>query len=195
MRLLLDCVAPHPPRGHPLVRVAVGAGEWARVADRAPDALLAAVAGLRAASGSVVLDGRELGGMSAPARVAAGLATVTGRLPDLPALRLVDVLRLRRPRGLRRVQGARHRPPDDEASARALAGRLGLAGWLDAPAAGLPPAIVAAADLLRAFAQDPIALVWREPEWLGDQAGAVADILATEQARTGLAVVALRALR
>jgi branched-chain amino acid transport system ATP-binding protein len=177
--------------------VDVAAGDWLTVRSPAPRRLLDAVAGTRADVVDVAIDGRNIGPQPPPARVAAGLQVVTSTVPALPELRVLDVVLLgawrRRPplwQSLLATDGARAAATGHEAAARALAGRVGLGRWLDVPALDLPPGIAALTDLTRALLAQPVALVWRRPQWLaeGDDA-ALADVVADEQRRLGYAVL------
>jgi ABC-type branched-subunit amino acid transport system ATPase component len=195
MTLLVDCVA----AGHAApIRVRVPAGAWAVVHHPEPDALVAALAGTEPARGGIVLAGVELAAAAAHERARRGLAVVTGRLGDLPGLRVADVLQLG-PRAappppvwavMAGTDRAKRVAAEDEAAVRALAGRLGLAPWLDADASRLPPRVVALTDLVRALAGAPRAVVWRSPDWLASgEAAAARAALEAEQARQGFAVL------
>jgi ABC-type branched-subunit amino acid transport system ATPase component len=149
------------------------AGVWLSVDHPEADAAVAAVAGVGPGDMEIVLDGESLTGVTPVQRHAAQLCTASCRLDPLPALRVADVIGL----GLRAPQpalwqsfvgtlAARTASADDEASVRALAGRVGLARWVDRTAVNLPLKIEALIDLARAFAGVPKALVWRRPEWL-----------------------------
>jgi ABC-type branched-subunit amino acid transport system ATPase component len=195
--LWLDQVAgPFDP-----VDFVVGAGECRRLEVDDPDALVAVLAGTRAANGRAWLDDEDVLRLSAGARRAAGLAVATGRIADLPGLRVVDVLLLGRPHvGLWRSligRGGDQQPPadEDEADARALAGRMGLGPWLDLPAADLPPAVRVLTDAVRALVAGPAALVWRDPDWLdaADRDGLV-ETVRTESGRGGVATVRIAAV-
>ena len=149
------------------------AGEWVVVKHWDPGAAVAEIAGLVPSHLSVSLDAQNLTVMSPVQRHAAQLCAASCRLDQLPALRVADVVGL----GLRAPQpalwhtllggaGTRRRRADDEAQVRALAGRIGLAAWVDRTAAILPLKIEALTDIARAMAGVPKALVWRRPEWL-----------------------------
>jgi ABC-type branched-subunit amino acid transport system ATPase component len=197
--LLLDCLQ---GPGLTSTRAAVGPGEWLRLAAAQPDGLIEAIAGIAPATGGVVLDGTELAGLAADARQRAGLATATCRLPDLQGLRVGDVLLLGRsparptarpPRWWQEALGtsrARAAQADAEAAVRNLAGRLGLAGWVDRDAVDLPPQVAARADTLRALGSRPRAVVWRRPEWLDPSvADDLAAVIDGERRRGGVAVL------
>jgi ABC-type branched-subunit amino acid transport system ATPase component len=199
--------------GSPAVNVDVAAGEWASVAHADPQALLAAVAGDTGAvdvrSGRVLLAGEDLTGQPVYQRVRAGLAICGSAVPDVPGMRVLDVALLARTDALtggswRAVLGsrrAREATARREAAVRALADRMGIGRWVDADAVGLPPRVAAVVDLVRALAAGPRALVWAVP--IGDAdphtvprpdepaVPAVADALAREQERLGLAVLAV----
>ncbi len=186
--------------GAPL-SVEVPAGAWTVATHPDPDAAAAVVAGTAPAGVSVALDGRLLRRRDAAGRQRAGLAVATSRLGCLPSLRVVDVVMLGldgpQPPLWQIVLGTRRARTvqlDDEAAARALAGRLGLASRLDAAAVGLPAATEALLDLARALASGPRALVWRRPEWLPPaDAEEIAAVAAGEHARSRLTVLELRA--
>ena len=176
------------------------AWEWLTLSTPRPDAVVAACAGLGADPDStvqVVLEGAALHVLPAHRRHGAGLGVVTGRLGGCRELRVLDIvlLGLRTPppplwQILLGTARARCRADDDQAEARALAGRTGLAAWVDRPAVNLPPDIVALVDLTRALAGAPKGLVWRRPEWLAAQAQAeIAAVLAAEQDARSLPVI------
>lgn len=195
--------------GSAAVSADVGAGEWATLVHADPPGLLAAIAGYAQAGavhGQVLLSGQDLSHQPAAHRARAGLATCTGRLPDIPGLRLMDVLLVARSETLRGLSWraalgsgrARAALADAEADVRALAGRLGIGDWLDAQAVALPPEVAARTDLVRALAGAPRALVWAVPAPGADGMGirpdavpTVADAVAAEQARLGMAVLAV----
>jgi hypothetical protein len=185
--------------GAPLT-AAVADGDWQVVRHHDPDLLLDAVGGLHHAPGGITLDGLALHGTGPLVRARAGLGLASGRLPPLPGLRVRDVLLLSSPPqpglawraavGLRRH---RARLADVEALARGLAGRLGVSGWTDEPAVGLPDVVEALVDLGRVVAARPRAIVWRAPDWLdGEEAGAVRGALEVEHAIGGWAVLEVR---
>lgn len=168
MTLVIDGVV-----GEQAVEVRARPGDWAVVTHLDPDAVVAAVAGLEASTLPVVLDGEDLTSASAIERHRAQLCSASCRLDQLPALRVADVIGL----GLRAPQpalwqalvgtaGFRAQSADDEAQVRALAGRVGLAAWVDQTAVNLPLKIEALVDVARALAGVPKAIVWRRPEWL-----------------------------
>jgi ABC-type branched-subunit amino acid transport system ATPase component len=199
MSLLLDCVSVD---GSAPLRVLVPSGGWAQVAHPEPDALCAVIAGLRPGVGGIILDGRELSGLDAAMRVRFGLATVPSRVPDLPGVSVLDVALLARPAGrdprswttLLGVGRARQQLGDAEAAVRSIAGRMGLAPWLDREAVRLPEEVQALLDAVRALSAAPDGLVWRRPEWLPVAAGdELAQAIVVEQERLGLTVVELTA--
>ena len=154
-------------------RVEAPPGAWLTVEHRAPDDAVAAIGGVGPGDVTIALDGLDLSASSAAQRAAAQLCVAGCRLDPLPALRVADVigLGLRAPQPplwqtLLGTERARRSSADDEAQVRALAGSLGLAGWVDRTAVNLPLKIEALVDLARALAGHPKALVWRRPEWL-----------------------------
>jgi len=196
--------------GFPPVSTDVAAGQWVTLGHADPPGLLAAIAGDAQAGvghGRVLLAGQDLSHQPASRRARAGLATCPGRLPDLPGLRVMDVLLVARSESLRGLswraalgsRQARAALADAEADARALAARLGIGDWVDAQAVGLPPQVAARADLVRALVGAPRALVWAVPATGADghatarpgAAPTLADALAAEQKRLGMAVLAV----
>lgn len=178
------------------LRVVVPPGGWVRIARPDADVVLDAIAGLVASTGGIVVDGRELGVLTPAARVRAGLHVVNGRVPDIPAASVLDLLLMsRRPvtgrAALRSVIGLRgRRDLDEEAEARAIAGRLGLAGWVERPAAGLPAGVRLLADAARALLAAPKAVALRAPEDLPEaDAADVRETLADAQSRAGFPVL------
>ena len=179
------------------IAVEADPGSWLTVPHAAPDAAIAAVAGLGPGNLAIELDGATLDDATAPQRHAAQLCTAGCRLDPLPALRVADVIGL----GLRAPQPhlwqaligtakARAYAADDEAQVRALAGRMGLARWVDRTAVDLPLRIEALVDLARALAGQPKALVWRRPEWLDPASlGEVNEAVVGEQRLGGFTVV------
>lgn len=184
--------------GAAATRVAVGLGEWVVAEHRDPEALAAVIAGTRTATGGLVLGARELAGASAVKRIAAGLLTVVGR-PEgaTPGLRVLDLVLAGPGRtGLSATVQGLLRPErgavaDARAAARAVAGRMGLGRWLDVETGRAPQEAIALADCCRAVIAEPLAVVWRRPEWLADPAW-IAEVLADEQGRLGFAVLELR---
>lgn len=179
------------------INVQIAAGHWERVVSSTPDAFLARCAGTAPDEFEIAVAGAELRHASAVARCRAGLGVATGRLPAIESLRVLDVILLdvRTPRpSLWRTMlgGARVRAAvaDEQAAARALAGRTGLASWVDRPASALPADVTALIDVTRAVAANPRALVWRRPQWLFsvDQER-IADVVAAEQSAAGFAVL------
>lgn len=174
--------------------VAVPATGWARLDHPDPATLLAALAGEVPAYGRLLLGEQELTLQPPHERVRAGLVVCEGRIPDAPGMRVLDMVLLARPapgratswRAALGSSRARTALADEEAAVRALAGRLGLASWLDAPAVELPPAVAAATDLARGLAGAPRALVWQVP---ATDPEALAASLAVEQERLGCAVL------
>jgi ABC-type branched-subunit amino acid transport system ATPase component len=179
------------------IRAEAEDGEWVPLEHHDPDAVVQAMAGTGPGTVSILLDARQLAALNAQDRFHAGLAVATCRLPELPTMRVADVLllglRAPRPHLWQTVAGTKRAHTmarDDEAHVRALAGRLGLAHWLDGVAVGLPPEAQALADVTRGLAAVPRALVLRSPQWLAaaDREGIVAAIR-DEQERQGFAVV------
>lgn len=190
-----------------LQRVAAGAGyrisvrcEPGRLYQAAcgdPDRALDVIAGLAPGPGRVTLGARELSGLAPHLRARAGLGTVFSRLPPVP-LTVIEVIALPWPpavalqpwHALLGRSGEQQATADAHAAARALAGRLGLAAWADCPAVDLPAPVSALADVARALAGDPTALIWRAPEWLGaDRLASVRELLEAEVHRTGIAAL------
>lgn len=182
-------------------RVQAQPGEWVVVEHSAADAALNAIAGLGPGSADITVNGRSLTALSAADRHRERLCVASCRLDPLPALRVADVVGL----GLRAPQPplwqavigttrARALSADDEAQIRALAGRVGLARWVDRTAVDLPMKVEALTDLTRALAGLPLVLVWRRPEWLDPVSLAeVAEAVAAEQRLAGFAVIELMA--
>lgn len=197
-RLLLDSVV---VGGGPVVRVAVPAGGRVVVRHPAPERLVRCVAGTEDGAGGLLLDGVEVAGLAPNERVAAGLGTATCRLPALPAMRVLDVVLLASPvggpsRSWRAALGLGVSADlrDQEAAARAHAGRIGLGRWTTSRITGIPAAVEALTDLARALAGSPAALVWRLPEWLGPgDIRAAREVVADHQERLGFAVVEVSA--
>ena len=196
MSLYLDCLL---DSDQPPLRAEAEQGEWVTVACKDPDAAARAIAGTGPGVVGILLGGNQVAGLRAPQRTRAGLAVALCRLPAMPTLRLADVLllglRAPRPHLWQTVAGtstARTMMRDDEAQVRALAGRVGVAEWLDAPAVDLPPDVQALADVTRAIAAVPQALVLRRPQWLSEDAlGHIEAAVRDEQQRDGFAVVEL----
>lgn len=172
-------------------------GEWLPMTHPQPDAVVAALGGVGPGDVVIELDGEDLSAATAAQRHAAQLCSSGGRLDPLPALRVADVIGL----GLRAPQpplwqtllgthGARTSSADDEAQVRALAGRVGLARWVDRTAVSLPLKIEALVDLTRALAGRPKVLIWRRPEWLDPVSlAAVTEAVMSEQGLGGFTVV------
>ena len=179
------------------IDVVVEPAAWECVRAHDADELVASCAGPGAPSVSVALAGIVLDGLTPAGRAAAGLGTATGRFPAFAGLRVLDVVllggRAPRPSLWQTVLGSakvRAQLDDEEAAARALAGRLGLAEWIDHAASDLPENIVALADVTRALAGSPAALVWRRPQWLPvSEQDQIADALAAEQAIRGIGIL------
>lgn len=184
-------------QGRPFAHAEVAAGEWVRLDHPEPKALLAVIAGQAAGHGRVLLAGQDLVDKAPQERVRVGLAVCSGQLPDLPGMRVLDVLQLARPVRLRAAswrallgsRRARAALGAEEATVRSIAERLGLTPWLEHPAVQLPAVVAAAADLAGGLAGVPRALVWREPQAHSEELAAV---LADEQRRLGCAVLSLR---
>ncbi len=172
-------------------------GAWVTVEHPSPDAVVAAIGGLGPGDVAIELDGACLTNCTAAQRHAARLCTAGCRLDPLPALRVADViglgLRAPQPRLWQALIGtakARGYSADDEAQVRALAGRVGLARWVDRTAVSLPLKVEALVDVTRALAGLPEALVWRRPEWLDPASLAeVTEAVAAEQRLGGFTVV------
>ena len=179
------------------VSAEAASGEWVVVAHPAPDAVVAAVGGVGPGDLAITLGDTSLGGLSAVRRHEARLCVTGCRLDPLPALRVADVVGLgvRAPQpplwqALLGTKRSRALSQDDEAMVRALAGRIGLAGWVDRTAVNLPLKIEALVDITRALAGLPAAFVWRRPEWL--DAGSLAElneVVTAEQQLAGFTVV------
>ena len=180
-------------------RISVDASDrnWVPASSTDAAAVIAAIAGLIPAPLTVTLDGQDLSTFSPVQRHRAQLCVAGSRLDPLPALRVGDVIGL----GLRAPQPplwqslvgtarARSSHADDEAQVRALAGRVGLAGWVDRTAVDLPLKIEALVDLARALAGVPKVLVWRRPEWLNPVSLAeITAAVTAEQRLAGFTVV------
>jgi ABC-type branched-subunit amino acid transport system ATPase component len=182
------------------IRISVASGAWATLRREDAEAIMDDCTAAAPMPGPVLVDGRRVDRLPAPARIAAGLVAVPSRVGAVPALQVLDVVLL-----TRRVPGrlttwraalgssrARTLLDDEKAAVRALAGRLGLGRWLDVDATELPADVAALVDLTRALAAEPRAVVWRRPEWLprGEQAD-LAGLLADETARIDCAVLEL----
>ena len=183
--------------GSEALEITAEPGDWITVPSRDAAAAVDAVAGLVGKPLTVRLGEEELGEAAPIARHRAQLCVAGCRLDPLPALRVGDVIGL----GLRAPQpalwqslvgtaGARVSSADDEAQVRALAGRVGLAGWVDRTAVDLPLKVEALVDLARALAGLPKALVWRCPEWLDPVSlGEFTAAVTAEQRIAGFAAV------
>ena len=196
MSLYVDCqLESHEPP----VRVEAERGSWVEIAASDPDAIGRAIAGTGPGAVGILLDGRQLAGLNAPRRSLAGLAVALGRLEPMPTMRVADVLllglRAPRPHLWQTIIGssrARAMMCDDEAQVRSLAGRVGIAEWLDVPAVDLPPQVQALTDVTRALASVPHALVLRRPTWLpAESLRELRTAVDDEQQRHGFAVVEL----
>lgn len=173
------------------------AGDWVSVASDDTARAVAAIGGMVDEPVAVRLGDEDLGKASPVQRHRARLCVSSCRLDPLPALRVGDVIGL----GLRAPQPAlwqsligtaraRASSADDEAQVRALAGRVGLAAWVDRTAVNLPLKVEALVDLARALAGMPRALVWRSPEWLDPGSmGELTAAIAAEQRIAGFAAV------
>lgn len=196
MSLYVDCsfAADQPP-----LRAEAAAGEWVSVHNADPDAAARVIAGTQDGEVGILLDGNQLGGLRAPQRSRAGLAVALCRLAPMPTMRMADVLllglRAPRPHLWQTIVGttrARTMIRDDEAQVRALAGRLGVAEWVDAAAVDLPPQVQALTDIARALASVPRALVLRRPTWLpAAHLTHIDSVLRDEQQRDGFAMLEL----
>jgi hypothetical protein len=187
---------------------AVLGGEVVVLEVEGPARLLRVLAGLpqEEAERSVrcSLDGARLPDGAPGARLAAGLAVATCTVPSRfegPLLELVLLVdrRSRRARAAAAAAGARRTRAaiaDGQAAGRALAGRLGLARWIDRPPAAAPPEVRALADVTRALLAEPAALVARFPRWLPEDArGALLATVEQETARRGIALLWVDELR
>lgn len=183
----------------PRVRAEAEPGAWVEITTPDADATARALAGTRPGAENIVLEGRQLAALSAPQRSLAGLAVALCRLDPIPTMRVADVLllglRAPRPHLWQTIIGSRRARAmacDDEAQVRALAGRLGIAEWLDLAAVDLPPQVQALTDVTRALASVPRALVLRRPAWLpAESLREVRAAVAGEQQRDGFAVIEL----
>lgn len=198
MSVVIDGTAAGAP-----LHAEAGPGEWTVVEHPAPDAAVAVVGGVGPGEVSIALGDAELGSLPAAQRHAARLCVTGCRVDPLPALRVADVVGLgvRAPQpplwqALIGTSRSRALSKDDEAMVRALAGRVGLAGWVDRTAVKLPLKVEALVDITRALAGLPIAFVWLRPQWL--DAGSLAEInevVVAEQQLSGFAVVEFARLR
>lgn len=156
--------------GEERLEVVVEPGDCRSIAVGDPGGLIARVAGFGRPWLWLRLDDHDVGRLPAAARARAGLATVTGRLPDAAELTVLDVLLLGRPLpGPFGIRGLAGEPRGDagvqrEAAARALAGRLGLGPLLDDRLGGLDPRQAAIVDLARALLGEPRAVVAAAPD-------------------------------
>lgn len=180
----------------------VEAGQWGVLSHPTPDAVVAAIGGLRDGDAlTISLEGKAMHGLTAGERHSGRLCVSGCRLDPLPALRVADVVGLgvRAPQpplwqALVGTSRSRGLSADDEAMIRALAGRVGLARWVDRTAVALPLKIEALADITRALAGLPEALVWRRPEWLDPQSLAeLNEVVVAEQRLAGFAVLEVAA--
>ena len=194
MTLTVECLI--PPATQPL-RIEAADQEWVVVAHHAADVAVAAIAGFGPATARVVLDGEHLDAATTAERHRARLCVATCRVDPLPTLKVADfvVLGLRAPepplwKTLLGTGQARAMNADDQAQVRALAGRTGLAGWIDRPVVDLPDLISALMDVTRALAGLPKALVWRRPDWLpAEDIAHVREAIEHERATTPFTVV------
>lgn len=178
----------------------IARGELATLAVPDPDRFVDALAGWGGEGAGVLLDGVDLSSAGAVARWRAGLAVVTCRLPAAYEGPLLDLVLLG-DRGTAGMFGlalgtrrSRSALADAEAAARALAGRVGLARWLDAAPATVPAEVRALADLTRALLSAPGALIVRRPDWLGPRGRAlIAAALEPEAARLDAAAAWIEA--
>lgn len=188
----------HGVRAHAVVE----AGQWGVLTHPAPDAVVAAIGGFAGGSELTVSVGDvAMEGLTPGQRHQARLCVSGCRLDPLPALRVADVVGL----GVRAPQPplwqalvgttrSRALSADDEAMIRALAGRVGLARWVDRTAVNLPLKIEALVDITRAVAGQPEALVWRRPEWLDPQSLAeLNEVVVAEHRLGGFAVLEVAA--
>ena len=198
MSLTIECLV--PPATEPL-RIEAGDQEWVVVQHPAADVVVAAIAGFGPATARVVLDGEHLDAATTAQRHRAQLCVATSRVDELPTLKVADfvVLGLRAPepplwKTLLGTSQARAMSADDQAQVRALAGRTGLAGWIDRPVIDLPDLVIALMDVTRALAGLPKALVWRRPDWLpAEDIAHVREAIEHERATTPFTVAELTA--
>lgn len=109
---------------------------------------------LRPARGQVLLDGRDITRLAAPARTRLGVARTFQELAVFPSLTVAENVRVGAEQG---------RIADPDAVERALA-LFGLDGAVSAlPAAGLPTGTLRRVELARAFAGSPRVLLLDEP--------------------------------
>lgn len=181
---------------------AVDRGGWAVLTHPAADAVVAAIGGLTDAHElTITLGDAALHGLTPGRRHQARLCVSNCRLDQLPALRVADVVGLgvRAPQpplwqALIGTKRSRALSADDEAMIRALAGRVGLARWVDRTAVSLPLKVEALVDITRALAGLPQALVWRRPEWLDPQSlSELNEVVVAEQRLAGFAVLEVAA--
>jgi ABC-type branched-subunit amino acid transport system ATPase component len=180
------------------VRLAVAPGGWDTLCREDADEVFATFTSLGPVPGPLLLEGRPIDRLPARERIEAGLVAAASTVESAPALDVLDLLLLTRgvPGRLttwRAALGsgrARALLDDEHAAVRALAGRLGLGGWLDRGTEDLPGHVAALADVTRALAADPRALLWRRPDWLtpGEQQQ-LAGVLREEAQRIGCAVL------
>jgi ABC-type branched-subunit amino acid transport system ATPase component len=196
VNLYVDCQleADEPP-----LRIEASSGTWVTSASTDPDGAARAIAGTGPGAVGILLGGRQLASLRAAQRWHAGLAVALCRLEPMPTMRVADVLmlglRAPRPHLWQTIAGtakARTMMRDDEAQVRGLAGRLGIAEWVDAPAVDLPPEVQAVTDIARALASVPRALLLRRPAWLAAATrGHIEAAIRDEQQRDGFTVVEL----
>ena len=152
--LSVDDVSAHNDRGLPALRGAslqVRAGEIvgvAAVAGNGQSELAQVITGLRASTGRIMVDGRDITGTPARVAIESGVAHVPedrAGVGSAPNLSLVDNLILRR---FRRAPVARG-PFHDDAAARAKARQLQLAYAISAPTIDAPVRILSGGNLQR----------------------------------------------
>jgi len=175
------------------VQADVARAQWRTVEDLDADEIWSTLMGEGPGDREIVLDGTAVTRFGTTRGVAAAGCT----LDPMPTMRVVDVvgLGLHGPRlplwqtllGTRR---ARSRADDDEARARAVAGRTGIAAWVDRTAVDLPAPVGALVDVTRAVAGPPAALLLRRPDWLDPWVAAeTRDVVAAEQRIHGFGVI------
>ncbi|MGW0944745.1 ABC transporter permease subunit [Streptomyces sp. NPDC002623] len=140
------------------VELSVGAGRVVAVVGpngAGKSTLFHCLAGtLRPARGQVLLDGRDITRLAAPARTRLGVARTFQELAVFPSLTVAENVRVGAEQG---------RIADPAAAERALA-LFGLDGAVRAlPAAGLPTGTLRRVELARAFAGSPRVLLLDEP--------------------------------
>jgi ABC-type branched-subunit amino acid transport system ATPase component len=180
------------------VRLAVAPGGWETLGREDADEVFTTFTRLGPVPGPLLLDGRPIDRLPARERIEAGLLAAASRVEAAPALDVLDVVLLTRGvpgrfttwRAALGSGRARALLDDEHAAVRALAGRLGLGGWLDRGTVDLPEPIAALVDITRALAAEPHGLLWRRPDWLApDEQQQLAGVVREEAQRIGCAVL------